>query len=123
MKKLTAYLSGPISANPEYEEDFAKAEAMLVALGYEALNPVELVREKIPAGLSALETWKKAMEIDLEALKKADMVVLLDRKDLPSAGMDIEIDTARKKGIPIITIDRIRRSLELKRQNSHRRVR
>lgn len=123
MKSMKAYISGPITANPNYEEEFREAAAMLSSLGYQAINPVDLVKDMLPPDLSAAELWKRAMEIDLDALKEADIVVLIDRKNLPSAGMDIEIDTARKKGIPIVPLDRIRRNLELRRQHIKQRRR
>lgn len=112
MAVIKAYISGPISANPNYEEEFAAAAEVLKALSYQPINPVELVKDMLPEGLSAAELWKKAMEIDLAALKDADIVVLIDRKELPSTGMDIEIDTARKLDIPVIPIDHLRRILE-----------
>lgn len=53
MKKI--YISGAITNNPNYKEQFAAAEAELTAAGYEALNPAKntgiTYKDYIDAGL------------------------------------------------------------------------
>lgn len=99
------YISGPITSNPDYEKNFKEAEKALLTAGYEQIiNPVELVKNIIPQNTSAAETWRRAMEIDLDALKTCDAMILLDRAGNPSTGMDIEIFTARAINIPIVTL-------------------
>ena len=98
------YISGPISQNPDYENTFKAAENELRAVGYEVINPVELVKGRIDGNVSVAETWRRAMEMDLSALRSADAMVLLDRNGLDSTGMDIEIHTARISNLPIIAI-------------------
>ena len=99
------YISGPISNNPFYEEDFEKADIMLQKSGYETVNPVELVKNNLPEGLSPAETWRRAMEIDLKALNTCDALVLLDRRNLESTGMDIEISRANSNNIPCVSLE------------------
>lgn len=119
--KGIVYLSGPITANPDHIQEFAEATRALSELGYDCINPVELVKEKIPCGLSATETWKRAMEMDLRALRTADVVCLLERKDLPSRGMDIEIDLARSLGIPVIPLMDMKQKNPVYRKPGHKR--
>ena len=103
----TVYISGPITSDPNYVENFKKAEESLSKAGYKAINPVELVKRKIPENMSAAETWRRAMEIDLEALRHSDAVVILDKKGLDSMGMDIETHLATRLDIPLVTLDHI----------------
>ena len=103
----TVYISGPITAYPNHRERFKSAEESLSQAGYKAINPVELVKGKIPENLSAAETWRRAMEIDLDALRHSDAVVILDKNGLESTGMDIETHLATRLNIPLVTLDHI----------------
>ena len=103
----TVYISGPITADPNHRERFKSAEESLSQAGYKAINPVELVKGKIPENLSAAETWRRAMEIDLDALRHSDAVVILDKNGLESTGMDIETHLATRLNIPLVTLDHI----------------
>ncbi len=103
----TVYISGPITADPNHRERFSNAEKTLSEAGYKAINPVELVKGKIPENLSAAETWRRAMEIDLDALRHSDAVVILDKNGLESTGMDIETHLATRLNIPLVTLDHI----------------
>ena len=103
----TVYISGPITADPNHRERFSNAEKSLSEAGYKAINPVELVKGKIPENLSAAETWRRAMEIDLDALRHSDAVVILDKNGLESTGMDIETHLATRLNIPLVTLDHI----------------
>lgn len=103
----TVYISGPITADPNHRERFKNAEESLSQAGYRAINPVELVKGKIPENLSAAETWRRAMEIDLDALRHSDAVVILDKNGLESTGMDIETHLATRLNIPLVTLDHI----------------
>ena len=103
----TVYISGPITADPNHRERFKNAEESLSQAGYKAINPVELVKGKLPENLSAAETWRRAMEIDLDALRHSDAVVILDKNGLESTGMDIETHLATRLNIPLVTLDHI----------------
>ena len=103
----TVYISGPITADPNHRERFKNAEESLSQAGYKAINPVELVKGKIPENLSVAETWRRAMEIDLDALRHSDAVVILDKNGLESTGMDIETHLATRLNIPLVTLDHI----------------
>ena len=102
---MKVYISGPITANPNYVEEFKKVEETLSAAGHEVINPVEITRHLLDKGLSPAELWRQCMIEDIKALKKCDAIVLLDRKGLLSRGMDIEIKTAVNFDIRIFTLD------------------
>ena len=102
MRKI--YISGPISSNPGYIQEFADAEKTLRAMGYDVVNPVEITRHLLDKGLSPTELWRQCMIKDVKALKECDAIVLLDRKGLASRGMDIEIQIATRFGIRILEL-------------------
>ena len=106
---MRVYISGPISANPAYEEEFQAAEAKLRTLGYDVVNPVTITRHLLDKGLSPTELWRQCMITDINALRGCEMLVLLDRKGLESRGVDIEIRVARINGIRIETLESVLR--------------
>lgn len=108
---MKIYISGPITANPNYVEEFKKAEETLSAAGHEVINPVEITRHLLDRGFSPAELWRQCMIEDIKALKKCDAIVLLDRKGLLSRGMDIEIKTAVNFDIRIFTLDNFLKTL------------
>ncbi len=67
---MIIYLAGPITGSDGYEEKFAEAEAHLVELGHEVLNPARL-----PKGLGSCDVY---MRICLPMIEVADAVVLLE---------------------------------------------
>lgn len=104
---MRVYISGPISANPAYEEEFQAAEAKLRTLGYDVVNPVTITRHLLDKGLSPAELWRECMIADLKALRECEMLVLLDRKGLESRGVDIEIRVAHINGIKLATLESV----------------
>lgn len=62
------YISGPITGVAEYQKNFDRAEADLLARGYAVLNPA-----KLPKGL----TREQYMRIDLAMIDCADGVLFL----------------------------------------------
>lgn len=102
---MRVYISGHISANPAYEEEFQEAEDKLRALGYDVVNPVTITRHLLDKGLSPAELWRECMITDLRALRECEMMILLDRKGLESRGVDIEVRVAEINGIRIETLE------------------
>lgn len=98
------YISGPISSNPGYVQEFADAEKTIRGMGYDVVNPVEITRHLLEKNLSPAELWRQCMIEDVKALKECDAIVLLDRKGLASRGMDVEIKIAVRFGIRIFTV-------------------
>jgi len=103
--RLTVYISGPISnggtATPEERlENVRKAVTVflqLVERGFSPMCPqlteyVELLSgQRLPH-----ETW---MEIDMPWVRKSD---ILFRMEGPSTGADMEVNEARRHGIPVV---------------------
>lgn len=84
---MKVYIAGKISNNPNYIEDFEKAEAELTELGHVVLNPA-----KIPNGLG----YENCMHICFAMIETVDVVYLLPNwKD--SKGANREREYAFKK--------------------------
>lgn len=89
---MTVYISGPMTGLPERNYPaFNQAELMLVAQGHEVLNPASL-----PDGL----TYEEYMELDLEMVRRSQMVVTLPGWE-NSKGSNIEVELANSLGIPV----------------------
>jgi hypothetical protein len=74
MKKI--YISGKITGLPKdvYEKYFNETEDYLIAIGYEAINPLKVV-----AALGIDENdYPKLMGANIEALLNCDYIYLLD---------------------------------------------
>lgn len=65
---MRVYISGKITDNPDYEEDFERAEIYLKEKGYETINPVKI------AGRCELLDYKEHLKIDLQLMEKADAI-------------------------------------------------
>lgn len=101
ISKKKIYISGPISNNENYAEEFDTAERALKEKGYDPINPVKLAAEIVAnKTLSEEEIWKLAMDEDLAAIVyDADGIVLLDQKGIVSKGVTIESEFAAKLGM------------------------
>lgn len=69
MEKLKVYISGPITDNPHFKEDFAEAEEILKAFGFDVVNPAK----EQPEGW----TWVDYMKRDLKQLLDCDAIYLI----------------------------------------------
>lgn len=65
------YISGPITNNPDYTEQFQEAENRLTAKGYITVNPA-----KMGEGIKALP-YGDILDIDCAALDKCDYIYFL----------------------------------------------
>ena len=90
MKRM--YLSGAISNNPHYKEDFAAAEKALTEAGFLVANPVSFCRE----GWS----WQRCMRQCIQVLSTHTRMALVD-SDIPSRGMALELKIAAALGIEV----------------------
>ena len=93
MKRM--YLSGAISDNPHYKEDFAAAEKALTAAGFLVENPVSFCRE----GWS----WQRCMRQCIQVLSTRTRMALVD-SDIPSRGMALELKIAAALGIEVFLV-------------------
>ncbi len=89
---MKLYLSGPITNNRDYKEDFAQAEKALYKAGFDVVNPLKLNHEK---GAS----YGDYMRVDIKALCDCDALALI-RNDIPSDGVNVETLVAHSIGIP-----------------------
>lgn len=96
---MKIYIAGKVTGDENYREKFEKAEAALVSIGHEPINPACL---RLPKSCS----WKDYMALTLSMLELADAVCLLpDWRESP--GACIEIGYAAAKDLSIIAADQI----------------
>lgn len=69
MEKLKVYISGAITDNPHFKEDFAEAEEILKAYGFDVVNPAKEQYENW--------TWADYMKRDLKQLLDCDAIYLI----------------------------------------------
>ena len=91
MKKI--YISGAITNNPFYKDEFARAAAVVTAAGCEVVNPAEI---EIEGG-----SWLDYMRRDIKLLVDCDGVYMLHNWQ-ESAGAKIEHQLAQDLGLKII---------------------
>jgi hypothetical protein len=103
------YISGKITGNPDYKQQFSEAAAIVEKSGYTPLNPANLPQD-------AFE-WQGYMNIGLAILRECDAVCLLPNWP-ESEGARIEAAEAVNSGKAIIEIKEIRE--ELARKNEAR---
>lgn len=100
-KRHIIYLSGPITGNPAYKQQFALAEKLLRKRGYLVINPASLVLEEADS-LPDAQAWVHYIRFDLELLETLQYKVLL--YFLPgtarSKGSSIEFEFAKRCKIP-----------------------
>ena len=89
--KKIAYISGAITENPGYLEQFVLAENHLENSGYVVLNPVVL-----PEGMA----HEKYLPINDAMISVCDEVFLIPNWE-DSAGVAHEIETAKSLGRPL----------------------
>ncbi len=95
MAKKKIYIAGKVTGEPKHKTclKFAMAKKEIEALGFEAVNPLEIVGDfKTP--------WDVAMKICIKALVDCDAIVLLpDWAD--SKGARFEHEIAENLDMPI----------------------
>jgi hypothetical protein len=92
MKKI--YIAGKVTGLPKDEvvEKFAAMQKKIEGLGFEAVNPIEIVKDfNTP--------WNQAMRLCIAALTLCDAIVLLPDW-MSSNGAKIEWDISKQVKIP-----------------------
>lgn len=77
---MKIYISGSISGNPHYEEDFNLMEKELAALkDIEPINPLKLDEiSPDPEGCTPKEGWLHCMKRDIEAVVNCDAILMIE---------------------------------------------
>ena len=97
---MRVYISGPISGNLTFREDFQRAEEKLTEEGYEVINPAK-VGDKLPP-----LKYEEFMKIDLAMLELCDAICML-RGWEKSPGCNREYGYAMGKDIAIMHISEL----------------
>ena len=100
-KRHIIYLSGPITGNPYYKQQFALAEKLLRKRGYLVINPASLVLEWADA-MPEAERWTGYITFDLcmlDALQNMVMIYFLPGTG-HSKGSRLEYAFAVRHNIP-----------------------
>ena len=100
---IKVYISGPITGNPDYEDDFGRAWVYLNNKGHAPISPVDIGRE-LKEKLKREPTWSEYMREDIKALIDCDAIYML--KDWhKSDGARIELELAEKLGLRRFYLD------------------
>jgi hypothetical protein len=99
---MTVYISGPITGNPNYNDNFIKAERALQAAGYETVIPVT-IGAALEKRLGRVPTWEEYMREDIKALMDCDAIFMLDGW-LSSDGAKLEYQLSVEVGIEQIKL-------------------
>ena len=89
------YISGRISGRNinEAKEEFSKAKTLLILIGFDAINPLDLPHKEN-------STWEDYMIIDIKELFTCDYIVMLHEWWM-SKGAKLEYVIAKELGIPV----------------------
>lgn len=90
---MRVYISGPISGNEEYRDQFRRAAEVLDNRGISYINPAEIITV-MPAG-----NWGEYMRIAATLVEMADAITFLDGWEL-STGARMERAWAQMRRLP-----------------------
>ena len=93
----TLYLSGAISNNPNYKQDFQKAYKDLTEAGYTVISPLHICREDWD--------WKACMRQCIKALVLGSDAVAVISSAFYSRGMKLEIHIAKNLDMPVERVE------------------
>ena len=101
---MKLFISGKITGDPNYREKFEDAERLLIARGYEAVNPAKENMEGM--------TYRECINRTLHMLSECHGILLLSDW-LISPGARLECMYAQTVGMPIYEEDVIRRVMKM----------
>ena len=97
-EQLIVYLSGKITDNPKYKEDFACAEHFLQQMGYIVINPARL--DEVVEGL----TYEQYMKVCYQLVEIADITFMVSGWQ-KSKGANAELSYAKSLGKKVMYQD------------------
>lgn len=100
---MKIYISGPISKNPDYKEQFRKAEANLKLAGYEVINPIK----------NRGKSYKELIDKGLLQLMECDTICLLPGFE-ESTGAMLELEYAKAVELKIMYMEDLNDMSKLK---------
>lgn len=95
---MIGYLSGPITGNPDYMQQFEQAARDLSMKGYDVIDPAALDRV-VPTYRLSYDT---IMNLDLELLALADYLVQMPGWE-DSKGCNRELGFAQARGLIVVS--------------------
>lgn len=91
---MRIYIAGPMTGYPEFNfPAFHAAATMLRSLGFDVVNPAEVVTD-------TSTPWEECMKRDIQAMLSCDSVATLDGWER-SKGAGIETSLARQLSMPV----------------------
>ena len=114
---MTVFISGKITGNPNYREQFKKRAKDLELLGYTVYDPCS-IGDHLKEELGREPTYDEYMQRDLKYLDNADAINFLPNWQ-ESKGSNIEYNYAKSHNKPIIQI----KMLDYRRHSDVRRSR
>lgn len=93
---MKVYISGAITNNPNYIEQFDAAEKTLVAAGHEVVNPA-----KVNMPLPESTTHEEFMHVSFALMDLCDTILLLDSW-VNSKGAHMEMEYAMRHKMTIV---------------------
>lgn len=99
---MIGYLSGPITGNPNYMQQFEQAARDLSMKGYDVINPAALDRV-VPTYLLSYDT---IMNLDLELLALADYLVQMPGWE-DSKGCNRELGFAQARDLIVVSFQNL----------------
>lgn len=98
MNQKIVYLSGRITENDNYKDDFARAEKFLNEMGYIVLNPARL--DEVSSGL----TYEKIMQVCYTLVDVSDAIFMVSGWK-KSKGANAELSYAKSLGKKVMYQD------------------
>ena len=93
---MKVYISGPVTGNREYREDFGSMSYMLKKNGHQPINPVHIMES-----VRGVLDYKTILNADLEMLEGCDAIIMLQGwKD--SEGAQKEFKKAQRLGLEVL---------------------
>lgn len=99
---MTVFISGKITGNPNYRQEFAAKAKELSEFGYTPYDPC-IIGDRLKEELGREPTYEEYMQRDFKVLQDVDAISFLDNWQ-ESAGAKREYDFAVKHNKKIISV-------------------